>query len=264
MSRSGMPHGDPGGRARQVRWCVLCCWFGLLNLVSLPVLAMGPEQVATLPGATLLEMRVDAVFKKCGLPATINDHADPGTKRQALRWGVTPMQLSAQAWTLRYSRALVTRAAEAWRHPQSGSVDCLAGLSELIVRTKGEAGFLTVKKRPDNNGYITTYSVPDDLFIAHQVVGIAGHWQQARTAADIQASYGKPHEILDTAEGRRHRYWVVKREGKMPLSAMAIDFDISGSIPACRTFAVHTTGVDFVQAKLDALIDQWQRVYVLD
>ncbi len=264
MSRSYITHAGSGCLARQAGWRVIWFWLGALNLLSMPVLAIGPEQVAALPGATLLDMRVDAVFQTCGLPATIEDSADSKTKRQELRWGTTPMQLSAQAWTLRYSRVPVTKASAAWRHSQSGSVDCLAGLSALVVTTKGEAGFLTVKKRPDNNGYITTYTVPEDLFNAHQVVGMTGHWQQARTATEIRASYGEPDEVLETADGSRYRYWSVKRENKMPLSALAVDFDITGPAHACRTFAVHTTGVEFVQKKLDALIQQWERVYVLD
>lgn len=259
-----MTHVNSGRLARQVGWRVIWFWFGLLNLITTSVYAMGPEQVAALPGAVLLDMRVDALFKKCGLPATINDSADPKTKRQTLRWGATPMQLSAQAWTLHYSRAPIAKAAESWRHPQSGSVDCLTGLAELVLRTKGEAGFLTVKKRPDNNGYITSYTVPDDLFIAHQVVSISGNWQQGKTADAIRATYGKPDEILDTADGNRYRYWIVKRDNKMPLSALAVDFDITGPAHSCRTFAVHTTGVEFVQEKLDALIRQWERVYVID
>lgn len=259
-----MTHVNSGRLAWQAGWRVIWFLLGSLNLVTMPVLAMGPEQLATLPGSMLLDMRVDAVFRKCGLPATIDDSADPMTKRQALRWETTPMQLSSQAWTLRYSRAPVAKASEAWRHPQSGSVDCLTGLSELVVKSKGEAGFLTVKKRPDSNGYITTYTVPDDLFIAHQVVSITGNWRQGKTAAGIRASYGEPDEVLDTAVGSRYRYWIVKRENKMPMSALAVDFEITGPAHSCRTFSVHTNGVEFVQEKLDDLIRQWERVYVID
>jgi len=107
--------------------CVMGCCVVLINLVSLPVLALGPDQVATLPGTQLLEQRVDAVLTACGLPGAIEDHADTKTKRQALRWGDTPMQLSAQAWTLRYARAPIAKGSEAWRHAKVGSAQCLAG-----------------------------------------------------------------------------------------------------------------------------------------
>lgn len=243
---------------------VLWSGFALSGLVAMPAFAMQPGQLQTLPAAPLLDKRVDAVFKQCGLPAAIDDSAAPDTKRQALHWEATPMQLSAQPWTLHYSRVPVANAAAAWRHPQSGSADCLAGLAQLVITTKGEAGFLTVKKRPDNNGYITTYTVPDDLFNAHQVIGIHGHWLQDKTAAEIRASFGEPDEILDITEGSRYRYWIVQRDNTMPMSAQAVEFDISGPGKTCRTFAVYTSGTGFVQEKLDALIEQWQRVFVLD
>jgi len=132
--------------------------------------------------------------------------------------------------------------------------------------TQGEVGFRALTKRPDNQGYLTTYTVPADLFRAHQVISITGHWQQARTSAELQETWGKPHEVLERPEGQRYRYWVIQYEGKMPLAALAVDFDMTGSAkaPTCHTFAVHTTGVDFVQQRLDALVEQWQRVYVID
>lgn len=240
---------------------------GLICLVSLnatPLFAMQAVQLDTLAASALLDLRVDAVFQKCGLPAMIDDSATPQVPRQQLHWGDTAMQLSTQAWTLHYSRAPVASTSAAWRNTRSASVDCLTGLTQLVVMTKGEAGFLTVKKRPDNNGYITTYSVPEDLFTAHQVVGIRANWAQTRTAADIRASYGKPDEIQQTAEGSRYRYWIVKYDNKLPLSVIAVDFDISGPKHACQGFAVYTTGTDFVQEKFDELTDEWQRVYVLD
>jgi hypothetical protein len=235
-----------------------------MSLVVTPVFAMKEGQVQTLPGSALLDLRVDAVLQQCGLPALIEDSAAPTTPRQQLQWGAIPMKLSTQAWSLYYSRDHVANTAAAWRNTQAGSVDCLTGLSQLVVTTQGEAGFLTVKKRPDNNGYITTYTVPDDLFNAHKVVGILGHWAQGKTAADIRATYGKPDEILQMAEGNRYRYWIVKRDNKMPLSVLAVDFDISGPAHSCKKFAVYTTGTEFVQQKFDALTDEWQRVYVLD
>jgi len=264
MNASCMTHVDSFRPARLAGWGVLGFWLGSLGLVAVPVHAMGPEQVATLPNSSLLDMRVDAVFRKCGLPAAIDDSADSMTKRQALRWGATPMYLSPQAWTLRYSRKPVTKASEAWRHPQAGSLDCLTGLSELVIRTKGEAGFLVVKKRPDHNGYTTTYTVPDNLFSAHQVVAITGSWQEERTAATILKTFGKPDEILEASNGVRYRYWIVKRENKMPLSAQAVDFEVTHPENSCRTFTVQNNGVEFVQEKLDTLIRQWERVYVLD
>jgi len=160
--------------SRLVTW-LLPCLVSSMSLVVTPVFAMKAGQLETLPGTALLDLRVDGVFQQCGLPALINDNAAPKIPRQQLHWGETPMQLSKQAWTLHYSRAPIASTPVAWRNTQPASVDCLAGLKQLVVSTNGEAGFLNVKKRPDNKGYITSYTVPDDLFNAHKVVGINGH-----------------------------------------------------------------------------------------
>ena len=58
---------------RLVKWLLL----GSMSLVVTPVFAMKAGQVETLHGSALLDLRVDAVFQQCGLPATIDDNAEP-------------------------------------------------------------------------------------------------------------------------------------------------------------------------------------------
>jgi hypothetical protein len=39
---------------------------------------------------------------------------------------------------------------------------------------------------------------------------------------------------------------------------------VQATQPVCTRYTVHTRGVEFVQDKLDALLRQWEKDYVLD
>jgi len=228
--------------------------------------AMNLAQMKSLAGASLLDLRVDALFEQCGLPSAIVDRADASQERQVLNWKQVGMQLSSRTWDIQYSRqptALSTSGG--WRNPAPPNSTCLADLTSLALDAKGESGILTVKKRDDGQGYITTYTVPDNLFAAHRIVGIAATWQRSRPVSEIAKAFGAPSEIIQRdGEVSTHRYWVIHREGKMPLSAYAVDFEVDDTKKTCSRYAAYSSGVEFVQEKLDALVRAWEKAYVID
>lgn len=229
--------------------------------------AMDAAQMKALTGTGLLGLRADAVFRRCGLPSAVVDAGNGAQQKRALRWGKVSMRLSAGDWDLRYGhRRQQVPAAAGWTNPAAGGDACRSRLTELVLHAKGNSGILSVKKRADNQGYITTYRVPDNLYAAHQVVGITGLWKTGPPVTALEKRYGKPDEVLKNSGGAPvHRYWVVEKNNKqMPISLHAVDFEFGDDGKTCARYIVRTSDVDFVQQKLDALMRQWERDYVLD
>jgi hypothetical protein len=240
----------------------------LFGLFSSPrdAYPMSPDQMQKLAGAALLDLRVDALFRQCGLPSAIIDSGGLSQPRQAVRWNDAEMSLSAMNWEIRYSRereAVTTKSD--WSNREPGNVACLSGLSALILHTQGGAGTLTVTKRADHHGYRTSYLVPDNAYAAHRVIGITGKWDRDRPIEQIQRLYGTPDAVVKKEDGTRiYRYWIVEQRKRTPVSVHAVDFEIKGTEKTCRSYSVYTTGVDFVQEKFDDLAREWERANVLD
>ncbi len=55
-----------------------------------------------------------------------------------------------------------------------------------------------------------------------------------------------------------------EKEKQKPVSVHAVDFEVSNTESTCRRYSAHTSSVDFVQARFDALLREWERDYVLD
>ena len=244
--------------------CTMTLWGFLLP--SSEVDAMDTGQMQALAGTELLGLRADAVFRRCGLPAVVADAPDGTQKKRAVRWGKAAMRLSAADWELQYGHERPHEPRpKGWTNPAPGSSACLPGLSELVLHAKGNAGILSVKKRADNKGYITTYRVPDNLYAAHLVVGVTARWKTGMPVSSLQKRYGDPDEVVTDRGVQFHRYWVVEKNNKqMPISLHAVDFEIGDGGKTCARYIVHTSDVEFVQQKLDALMRQWEKDYVLD
>jgi hypothetical protein len=230
------------------------------------VQAMDITQLRALTGTGLLGWRVDAVFRRCGLPAAVVDAAEGAQPKRAARWGQVAMRLSAGDWDLRYGRRRPRDPGPGgWTNPAPGSGKCLSALPTLVLRAQGNSGVLAVKKRADNQGYVTTYRVPDDIFAAHLVVGVTGRWKSGVPVSELHARYGGPDEVLKDAGVQLHRYWVVEKNNKqMPISLHAVDFEIADDGKTSTRYIVRTSDVEFVRHKLDALLRQWEKDYVLD
>ena len=228
---------------------------------------MDIAQLTALPATSLLNLRVDALIRRCGLPETILDAADNSRRKHTVRWGDRTMNLSVEDWELTYGdrRRRDPRPA-AWSNSTPGHSVCLSHLSGLVLHARGNSGILSVKKRPDRRGYVTTYRVPDNLYAAHLIVGLSGHWHADMPLSRLRERYGNPDEVLTDSSGAPlDRYWVVeKNKQQMPISLHAVDFEIGDDEKTCAGYRVYTSDVDFVQQKLDALLRQWEKDYVLD
>ncbi len=228
--------------------------------------AMSLAQMQALTGAGLLGLRVDKVFHHCGLPTSIAD-AGASREKRAVRWGKVPMRLSAGDWDLTYApRQHAAPGMDGWINHRPGGSACLAGLGALVLQANGNSGILSVTKRADNDGYVTTYRVPDNLYAAHQVSAVTGRWKTGVPVSRLLKRYGNPDEVLKDGTGMPlHRYWIVEKNNKqMPISLHAVDFEIGDGGKTCVRYIVRTSGVGFVQQKLDALMRQWEKGYVLD
>jgi hypothetical protein len=248
--------------------CILAVVISLSGTVvcTQDVQAMGLEQFRKLAGARLLDTRIDTVFRQCGLPAMIVDTGDVTQQGRMVRWGKTRMRLTPMKWEIRYARQPDPGTIQnSWINPNATSHSCLPGLSQLILHAKGGVGDLSVKKRPDNKGYVTSYRVSENLFSAHQVSGFTATWTQGMPITRIQDQFGKPDEILKGESGiTTSRYWVVVRDKQMPVAVYAIDFEMKDRDNICTRYTVYTSDTEFVQVKFDAVAREWERVYVLD
>jgi len=229
--------------------------------------AMGLEQMKKLAGAGLLGVPVDAVLRHCRLPAAIVDAADAAHKKGTVRWEKTTMQLSASDWDLLYGRRQhpASRTA-AWINSGPGGNACLStDLSELMLHAKGNVGVLSVKPRADKQGYVTTYRVPDDLYTAHRVTEVTGRWKTGLPVTGLRQRYGRPDEVLKDNGVQIQRYWVVEKNNQqMPTSLHAVDFEIDRGGKTATGYVLRSSEVEFVQQKLDMLLRQWEKDYVLD
>jgi len=226
--------------------------------------AMRLDQMKLLKGSAQLELTIDSLLSSCGLPAAIVDQGPPSGPRQSIKWRNVGMRLSALDWTVLYGESTRTsRASAGWTNDAESSYRCAGGLSRLSFASKGHVGILSVTKKPHDFGYITTYTVPKSLFKAHKVVGVEATLVKSFPVSTLRDRYGLPDEVFKQPGGReKYRYWVHTLRDHRPELLYAVDFEIDGA--GVKTYAISTSGMDFVQQRLDSMLKQWERDYVLD
>ena len=226
--------------------------------------AMTLSHMKALKGTAQLEITVDKLFGRCGLPAAVVDHGRVTGEKQSVDWHGTAMHLSAMDWDAVYGmRQPKVGKPEAWINVGKLDSRCINGLSQLVLKAKGNVGVLRVTKKAQGFGYDTSYWVPKNLYKAHKVLGIRATLTQSLAVATLVGRYGQPDEILkQSAPGEKFRYWVLTRRDHRPELLYAVDFEIDSG--GSRTYAISSSGVDFVQQRLEKLLQQWERDYVLD
>ncbi len=226
--------------------------------------AMTPDQMTALKGAAQLETTVDELFRNCGLPAAVVDHGQTDSAKQAIYWQGVEMRLSSMDWDAAY-RERPREHVETGGWVNTGKIDsrCTSGLSGLLFHSKGDVGVLTLTKKAQGFGYITTYSVSKDLFKAHKVIGVKATLARSRPAAALAGRYGQPDEVLSQAGIKtRFRYWVLTLRENRPETLHAVDFEIDNG--TYRNYEISSSSNDFVRQRLEALLRKWERDYVLD
>lgn len=255
------------GRLIKSRWVSALVMVWLILPYSHVASALTIKQMQALTGTKLLGLRVNTLFRDCGLPSAILDPTAASQNSHKIRWEDVKMTLSPMEWDLAYTRKQDIAVHESgWVNPHPEGIACLADLSDLTVYAKGDVGFLSVKKRTDNQGYRTSYRVPHNLYTAHQVIGISGRWKLGMPISILRKIFGNPDEVLDKGGGIKHyRYWVVVKNNKeMPVSVHAVDFEVTDTGKVCTRYSVKTDGFEFVLEKHDALMREWEKYYVLD
>jgi hypothetical protein len=236
-----------------------CCYFS-----SGAVAAMTLDQMKSLKGAAQLEITVDRLFLNCSMPASILDHGSSHDAKQSLQRQGASMHLSAMDWDIVYGNVLHKPGITAgWVNRIKSDQRCTSGLSQLLFRARGDVGVLEVTKNKKGIGYTTAYHIPADAYKAHKVVGVEAVLARAIPVSQLRARYGEPDEDLrQAADKEKLRYWVVTLRNQRPELLYAVDFVIDKG--ACENVIISSTGVDFVQHKLDFLLRDWEKNYILD
>lgn len=221
-------------------------------------------QMKALKGAAQMEMTLDRLLRICGLPAAIVDNAAANRGKPPIHWNRVAMHLSAMDWEVSYGmRQRNLEKSAGWVNPGAPAGRCTEGLSRLQLHAMGNTGVLTVTKKPQGIGYVTTYREPKSLFKAHKVVMAQAILARSLPIEDILGRYGEADEVVRQPGKRdRLRYWVLTRRDHRPEFLYAVDFEIDGR--GTGTYTLSSSAVDFVQQRLDFLLRQWERDYVLD
>lgn len=242
--------------------------FALASVVAcFPVMAaaaMKLEQMKSLKGAAQLEITVDTLLRSCGLPAAIVDHGPAEGAKQHVKWQGVAMRLSALDWDAVYGTLQPKPGkTEGWANGGEFDSRCTSGLSQVLLHAKGHVGVLSVTKKAQGFGYITTYREPKNLYQAHKVIAVKATLTSGLPVSTLVGRYGQPDEVLKRPGSKDNfRYWVLTLRDNRPELLYAVDFEIDNG--SCKTYAISSSGVDFVQQRLDVLLKQWERDYVLD
>jgi hypothetical protein len=222
------------------------------------------EQMKALPGARLLELPLDQVFETCGLPTAIADLGGANATKAQLRWRTAEMNLSRGEWDAFYTRQREGRIEDGWLNTGRSGGKCLVDVSRLALRGR-EIGNVLVTKKTREPGYITQYQVPRDTLRAHRVIGIEASFENPIPISVLIGKHGKPDAVIGNRPGGKlFRYWVVTHHNQMPVSAFAVDFRLDKDEKFVVAVAVSTDNVGFVRERLDLLLNEWEKMYVLD
>lgn len=248
---------------RHLPWVVasLGCLFPPATLAAMTI-----GQMNALGGSSQLLSTVDRLFHVCGLPAFISDEAGVREAKRDASWRGVAMRLSARDWRIGYgSPPLDTRKDGAWRNPAPSHGRCLAGMAWLVFSAKGQVGDVSVARKPDGTGYVTTYRVPDNLLQAHKVMGVRVGVAKRIPLATLVGRYGPPDEVQGMPGGKeRHRHWVLVRIDQRPETLHAVDFEVDTDERSCGVYEISAAGTDFVNQRLELLMREWERSFVLD
>lgn len=247
---------------KQLVRLVLMTWLVAVNCSSQ---AMTYEQMLALPAARLLNLRMDEVFAKCGLPTAIVDLAGANEKKRESRWKGTTLSLSTGEWDVFYSRRPGTAFRNGWLNPNEAGRACLVDAARLVLRGR-EVGTIVKTKKTNGYGYVTRYQMSSDTLRAHQSLATEMTWNAPTFETTLVQKYGQPDEIIAGHTGEELlRYWVVTfNKQSMPEYLYAVDFRISTKQRVSSGYAIRSDRIDFVGAHLDKLLRDWERAFVLD
>ncbi len=247
----------------KLRVCLAVCAI-MACLPGGALAAMTLAQMNSLGGAAQLDLTLEQLFLSCGLPAAIRDYGPAGGAKQQIQWREVAMRLSALDWDVVYAAAQPKpEKSMGWINAGKSEMRCAAGMSQLQLHAKGHVGVLSVTKKPNDIGYVTTYIVPKNLYQAHKVISLKATLAQALSASTLTSRYGRPDEVLKRPGNQElFRYWVLTLREQRPETLHAVDFEIGNG--NSKSYLISTSELEFVRQRLEKLLTQWERDYVLD
>jgi len=202
------------------------------------------EQMRAIPGVQMLESRASEVIQVYGQASKILPAK--GTTRQEKK------KLPSGDWLLVYT----PEPNKSNNKQQEGSFFKIEDFSSLVLHAKGGVGLVTVRRKPEK----TTYGVPEDPYQAHQVISVTAKLRQPMAMNDLVKHFGDKFKEIQAAENKRWiRYWVMHREGIMPLRLYAVDFGIDASTKEVISMVANGPQVKFVSEALVASYKIWER-----
>jgi len=221
--------------------------------------AMRIEQLKQLRGADLLDVRVSEIFTRCGLPDAVLDRGQSSAIKHDIQWDNISMKLSDGNWDLIYRNSDnpgTGNPVSGWINPAPARSRCFSGLSGVTLFTEGGAGILEI----DKVKHKTTYTIPDNLFEAHKVIGTSVSLIAPLSLGEITSTYGRAYETLKNSEQSRIiRYWVLVESSQMPIALYAVEFEINKADNTCRNYRIASSSYDFVSRKFDEFTKAWEK-----
>jgi len=218
---------------------------------------MSVKQMEGLKGVRLLDKRLNEVFDTCGLSAAIGDRGKGLATERTATWKGSKMSLTDENWDVVYGRTQGGKPVpNGWINPKPTDSSCTAGLAGLVLYSEGKVGFLKI----DRQARKTTYTVPDDPYKAHKVIGLMAYLAAEIPATEVTAKYGAEYESVVDEDGNKVlRYWVVVREGLLPVYLYAVDFHRSNSGRRVYAYAIRSKSFEFVSKKLRKYEEEWEK-----
>lgn len=208
-------------------------------------------------GIGMIDARMSTVFDTHGLPSEIVSSEQATQFSSPARWGGTEMTLPEGDWQVSYGTSHSQDKAQGpmWRNPNPDLFPQLEGVSRIVLYAKANVGTITLRRYPLK----TTYDVPKDPLLSHKVTGVRVEYRDPILLAAIVACYGSQYDsVEDESNVRLIRYWVLRREGDVPLSLFAVDFELNVAGDAVIASVASSTEKDFVRNKLQVYFDKWQ------
>jgi len=210
--------------------------------------AMDLEQMRAIPGVQMIESRANEVIQAYGQATKILPTKTETRKEKT--------KLPSGDWSLIYTPKPGKPNNKNKNKQQAGNFFKIEDFSSLVLHAKGGVGLVVVRRKPQK----TTYGVPEDPYQAHQVISVTAELRQPMAMNELTKYFGEKFEEIQAADNKRWiRYWVMHREGIMPLRLYAVEFGIDASTKKVTSIVANGPQVEFVNQALVSSYKIWER-----
>ncbi len=212
-------------------------------LASFPpfLTAMELEQMRSFPGLDMLEQRAQQVVTTYGEPTAL----------QVGGAGSGGSDWATGDWVLIYTPG----AGDQRQPPASYAATRLSAFSRLILHAKGGVGQVTVRRKPQK----TTYDIPSDPYQSHLVVSVDADWRKPQPLRWLISTFGNYDARFEDSNGIHWvRYWVLRKQGQVPLRLYAVDFRLTRDGRSVSGLRANGPQIEFVAKELRARHKVWE------